>query len=155
MGQSVRVEPGTSPYVDRIRKSSGMKRHAMAPKLNVPPPTQAASLAAWRDESHVIANRTYYREKFAAVLEILGNRPGMQAPQAGFYLWSRTPVDDTEFARELYRQQNLTVLPGRYLSRDTETGNPGHRYIRMALVPPLDECVDAARRIERFLETFS
>ena len=121
----------------------------------MPPPTQAASLAAWRDESHVIANRTCYREKFAAVLEILGNRPGIQAPQAGFYLWSRTPVDDTEFARELYRQQNLTVLPGRYLSRDTETGNPGHRYIRMALVPPLDECVDAARRIERFLETFS
>jgi len=121
----------------------------------MPPPVQAASLAAWRDESHVIANRTIYREKFTAVLEILGARPEVQAPQAGFYLWLRTPVDDTEFARELYRQQKLSVLPGSYLSRDTETGNPGHGYIRMALVPPPDECIDAARRIRSFLETLS
>ena len=121
----------------------------------MPPATQAASLAAWRDEPHVIANRTYYREKFTAILEILGNCPGIHAPQAGFYLWARTPVDDTEFARELYRQQNLTVLPGSYLSRDTETGNPGQRYVRMALVPPLDECVDAAGRIRSFLESIS
>ena len=119
----------------------------------MPPPVQAASLAAWRDESHVIANRTIYREKFAAVLEILATRPEIQAPQAGFYLWLPTPVDDTEFARELYRQQNLSVLPGSYLSRDTENGNPGHGYIRMALVPPLDECIDAARRIRSFLQT--
>ncbi len=112
---------------------------------------QAASRLAWGDEDHVRQNRAEYRAKFDAVLEILGDVLDVQRPEAGFYLWPRTPGDDTEFARELYRQQNVTVLPGSFLSRTVDGENPGAGRVRMALVAPLDECVDAARRIRAFL----
>lgn len=119
----------------------------------MPVPVQLASIAAWEDETHVIANRDQYREKFDAVLEILGDCLDVQRPEAGFYLWPRTPVDSETFARELFRQQNVTVLPGNYLARPTASGNPGDQYVRMALVASLEECIEAAKRIKAFVET--
>ena len=116
-------------------------------------PTQAASIAAWQDEAHVKQNRDWYREKFAAVIEILKPVIAVEQPDAGFYLWLKTPGKDTDFARDLYASQNVTVLPGSYLSRDTEQGNPGEGYVRMALVAPQDECIEAAMRLKEFLET--
>jgi len=112
---------------------------------------QHASIAAWCDEDHVRDNRRLYREKFGAVLETLGGCLDVAAPDAGFYLWPRTPIGDEAFARDLFAQQNVTVLPGRYLSRDVGGANPGADHVRMALVATLDECVEAARRIRQFV----
>ncbi len=108
---------------------------------------QHASIAAWRDESHVVANRALYRDKFRAVLDRLDGKLQLDTPAAGFYLWPRTPVSDLEFARELYRRQQVTVLPGRYLARSAEGFNPGENRVRIALVAPRDECLQAADRI--------
>jgi len=119
----------------------------------MPPPIQAASIEAWQDEDHVIENRRLYREKFSAVLEILAPVMNVSLPEAGFYLWAETPIDDTRFARELFAQQNVTVLPGSFLSREANGVNPGDRRIRMALVAPLEECMEAANRIREFIET--
>ncbi len=116
------------------------------------PPVQAASIAAWQDEQHVIENRARYREKFSRVLEILTPVLAVDAPDAGFYLWPQTPIDDERFARTLFERQHVTVLPGRYLSRDTATGNPGTGRVRMALVAELDACVEAAQRIRNLIE---
>jgi N-succinyldiaminopimelate aminotransferase len=118
-------------------------------------PVQCASLAAWQDEDHVVANRALYRQKFAAVTEILGEALPVTIPAASFYLWPRIHGDDQEFARALYADKNVTVLPGSYLSRDHFGVNPGRGYVRMALVAPLDECVDAAHRIRDFIQTHS
>jgi N-succinyldiaminopimelate aminotransferase len=118
----------------------------------MPPHHQAASICAWRDEAHVRENRRLYRQKFDAVLEILAPVLRVQRPDAGFYLWPRTPLPDTEFARALYAQENVTVLPGSFLSRDTAQGNPGRDRARLALVASLDECVAAAWRIRRYVE---
>lgn len=118
----------------------------------MPPPTQHASIAAWGDEAHVRANRALYREKFAAVLEILGDRLPAPKPAGAFYLWPETPIPDTEFARRLFAEEHVTVLPGSFLSRPRGAEDPGADRVRLALVPPLDECVDAARRIRRFVE---
>ena len=120
---------------------------------SMPPATQTASVSAWNDENHVIENRNRYREKFDRVLQILSATLAPEKPQAGFYLWATTPVADTEFAARLYAQQNITVLPGRFLSRQTPTGNPGENKVRMALVAPLEECIDAANRINNLLST--
>jgi N-succinyldiaminopimelate aminotransferase len=117
----------------------------------LPPATQTASTAAWGDEAHVIENRLLYRDKFEQVLAILSDTLAPQKPQAGFYLWAETPIADTDFAQRLYAEQNLTVLPGRYLARDQGNGNPGENRVRMALVAPLDECLDAAGRINSLL----
>lgn len=114
---------------------------------------QHASIAAWSDEEHVVTNRALYREKFDAVLAILDGVLDVARPDAGFYLWPATPIADTDFARGLYATANLTLLPGRYLSRQIDGLDPGIGRLRMALVPPLDECVDAAGRIRRFVET--
>jgi N-succinyldiaminopimelate aminotransferase len=119
----------------------------------MPLPSQAASIKAWEDEAHVLENRQRYREKFNAVLEILGDALPMTRPEAGFYLWPETPIADTAFARGLFEQQNVTVLPGSFLSREIDGINPGRNRIRMALVAPLDECIDAATRIRSFIET--
>jgi len=117
------------------------------------PATQSASIVAWQDETHVLKNRSLYREKFAAVLSILSPVMNVQLPDAGFYLWAETPISDTEFAQKLFAEHNVTVLPGSYLGRDTANGNPGSNRIRMALVATLDECVDAAYRIRTLIET--
>ena len=112
---------------------------------------QHASLAAWQDEQHVRDNRRMYREKFAAVLDVLDGCLDVAHPDAGFYLWPRTPIGDEEFARELFAQQHVTVLPGRYLSRDVDGFNPGAGHVRMALVASTQECVEAAHRIRQFV----
>ena len=114
---------------------------------------QAASIKAWADEEHVKQNRELYRQKFDAVLKILDGVLDATQPDAGFYLWPRTPVDDDIFARELYARQNVTVLPGRYLSRQAHGVNPGNNHVRIALVAPLDECIDAAQRIRDHVGT--
>jgi N-succinyldiaminopimelate aminotransferase len=119
---------------------------------SMPPATQAASISAWSDEAHVTHNRDLYREKFKAVLEILSPVMNVTMPEASFYLWAQTPIADTEFARQLFEQQNVTVLPGSYLGRDTAEGNPGANRVRMALVAPLDECIEAAKRIRSLIE---
>ena len=109
---------------------------------------QHASIAAWSDEGHVEENRRQYREKFDALVPML--RPVLDAPKpdAGFYLWARAPGgDDETFARELFASTHVTVLPGQYLARDAHGTNPGRGYVRMALVPPLSGCVEAAGRI--------
>ncbi|SDZ88749.1 succinyldiaminopimelate transaminase [Microbulbifer marinus] len=117
----------------------------------MPLPTQYASIAAWQDEQHVRHNRALYREKFASVLEILDGCLDVQQPQASFYLWPRVG-DGEQFARELFRQQNITVLPGAFLAREADGTNPGREYVRMALVATLEECVEAARRIKEFCQ---
>ena len=118
----------------------------------MPPATQDASLRAWQDEAHVVENRRLYREKFSAVTDILAPVLDVQTPPGGFYLWPRTPIDDQEFSRRLYQEQNVIVLPGSYLSRDTAGGNPGKDHVRLALVAAQDECVEAAQRIRNFIE---
>jgi len=115
------------------------------------PSVQHASIAAWRDEAHVCDNRVRYREKFKAVVPML--RPVLDAPEpdAAFYLWARVPGgDDLAFARDLFAATHVTVLPGQYLGREVGGVNPGRGYVRMALVPELKECVEAARRIVEF-----
>ena len=119
----------------------------------MPPAHQAASVRAWQDESHVEENRRLYRAKFDAVMEILGDVLSVTRPEASFYLWPETPIDDAEFARGLFSTQHITVLPGSFLSRETDGRNPGANRIRMALVAPLDECVDAAQRIRAYTES--
>lgn len=113
---------------------------------------QLASIAAWQDEDHVRENRAAYRAKFEAVVPILREVMDVDFPDAGFYLWPETPMDDETFARELSAQQNVHVLPGRYLSRTIDGHNPGENRVRMALVAPLEECVEAANRIVEFVK---
>lgn len=117
--------------------------------------TQLASIAAWQDEEHVKANRELYRQKFAAVIDILSPHLNVSMPQASFYLWPETPIADTDFAQQLFAQQNVTVLPGSFLARDTKAGNPGKNRIRLALVAPLKECIQAAERIKNFTLTLN
>ncbi|SEK66313.1 succinyldiaminopimelate aminotransferase apoenzyme [Atopomonas hussainii] len=119
----------------------------------MPVASQLASIAAWGDEAHVKENRDLYRAKFDAVLEILAPVLDIQRPDAGFYLWPRTPISDSEFARRLYEAEHVTVVPGSYLSREVNGNNPGANRVRMALVAPLAECIEAAQRIRRFVES--
>ncbi len=113
-------------------------------------PVQQASIAAWRDEEHVRANRRLYAEKYRAVLPLVGAPLATEMPDGAFYLWVRTPVDDADFARELQRQYNVLVLPGSFLARDAHGVNPGRNHVRIALVAPLEECVEAMQRIGQF-----
>ena len=113
---------------------------------------QAASIAAWNDEDHVVTNRQMYRDKFAAVTPLLAEVLDVRLPDAGFYLWAAVPGgDDIAFARDLLAQYNVTVLPGSYLARESQGVNPGAGRIRMALVAETAECVEAAERIVRFV----
>jgi N-succinyldiaminopimelate aminotransferase len=114
---------------------------------------QAASIAAWNDETHVLANRELYRRKFAAVTPMLSQVLDVRLPDAGFYLWAGVPGGDDEvFARDLMALYNVTVLPGSYLARHAEGSNPGKGRIRMALVAETEECLEAARRIVEFVK---
>ncbi len=119
----------------------------------MPVQTQLASIAAWSDEEHVQANRQLYREKFDAVLDILTPVMDVQRPDGGFYLWPKTPVDDQQFTRELFAREHVTVVPGSYLSREVHGVSPGAGRVRMALVAPLADCVEAAERIRAFIAT--
>jgi N-succinyldiaminopimelate aminotransferase len=117
--------------------------------------SQLASIEAWNDEQHVIDNRDKYRAKFDAVLQQLEGVMPVSRPDAGFYLWAETPIDDAEFARQLFAQQHITVLPGSFLSRDCAGLNPGKNRIRMALVAELDACIEAAVRIKQFVNNLT
>jgi len=111
------------------------------------PAVQQASISAWNDEAHVAENRRLYREKFDQVTAIVARHLPCPRPDAGFYLWARTPEPDTAFAQRLYREYNVSVLPGSYLARECGGVNPGAGYVRIALVASLEECLDAAQRI--------
>lgn len=112
---------------------------------------QAASVAAWQDEQHVQENRARYREKINAVCEALDGHMRFERPAGGFCLWANCGGDDEIFARGLYARQGVTVLPGSYLARDVAGGNPASGYLRLALVQPLSQCIEAAQRIQAFL----
>ncbi len=118
------------------------------------PAVQAASAAAWNDEAHVEENRRLYREKFATVTPLLQQALKVEEPDASFYLWAQTPVSDTEFAQALYRDYNVTLLPGSFLARQAHGLNPGTNFVRIALVAPLAQCVEAAERIQNLVKTF-
>jgi N-succinyldiaminopimelate aminotransferase len=109
------------------------------------------SVAAWRDEAHVVENRRIYREKFAAVVPILGPLMETGWPDASFYLWAKTPGSDTDFVRDLYAATGVTALPGSFLAREAHGVNPGAGRVRLALVAPKAHCVEAAERIAGFL----
>ena len=119
----------------------------------VPEMVQLASVPAWSDDLHAAENRRRYQEKFDAVVPILAEVMPVARPEAAFYLWLETPIDDEAFTRGLYAAENVLVLPGRYLSRDHAGGNPGAGRVRVSLVAELDECVEAARRIARFVRS--
>ncbi|NBU59560.1 MAG: aminotransferase class I/II-fold pyridoxal phosphate-dependent enzyme, partial [Betaproteobacteria bacterium] len=115
----------------------------------------AASVAAWDDESHVVENRALYAAKFDALLPVLGPVTGVKRPDAGFYLWLPTPVDDETFVRTLLAEENVLLLPGSYLARTAHGVNPGAGRVRIALVAPLKNCIEGATRIARHCERLS
>lgn len=119
----------------------------------MPVHTQLASIAAWEDEAHVRANRDQYRAKYDAVLAILEPVMDVQRPDGSFYLWAKVPGSDADFTRDLFEAEHVTVVPGSYLSREVDGVNPGAGRVRMALVAPLSECIEAAERIRAFLHT--
>ncbi len=119
------------------------------------PVVQQASIAAWGDEQHVIGNRALYRAKFAQVMPMLSPVLDVRLPDAGFYLWAGVGGSDTDFARDLLAQYNVTVLPGSFIGRDSGGSNPGAGRIRMALVAQTAECVEAAQRIVQFVQSRS
>ncbi|MCP1661265.1 succinyldiaminopimelate transaminase [Neisseria perflava] len=111
-------------------------------------PTQRASIAAWNDEEHVIENRRLYQEKFDKVIPILQQVFDVSLPDASFYVWLKVPDgDDLAFTKNLWQKAAIQVLPGRFLARDTEQGNPGEGYVRIALVADVESCVKAAETI--------
>lgn len=113
--------------------------------------TQAISTAAWDDDEHVIRNRATYRDKFTAVIGILEPVLKLNNPPAGFYLWPETPVNEEQFSRNLFLNENVVTLPGTYLARDTLSGNPGNNRVRIALVAEREECIESAERIREFV----
>jgi N-succinyldiaminopimelate aminotransferase len=114
---------------------------------------QHSSICLWNDEQHVKDNRDQYREKFSRVTQILSGKLNVTHPDAAFYLWPETPIDEQDFAQQLFAQQNVTVLPGSYLSRVGNGLNPGTNRVRIALVASVDECVEAANRMIEFIDT--
>jgi N-succinyldiaminopimelate aminotransferase len=123
-------------------------------------PTQLASIAAWNDDAHAATNRRLYQEKFDRVIPILSAVLEVERPADGFYLWTDVQGDDERFARDLFATQNITVLPGRYLSRSSAAGagarehnaGPGAGRIRISLVPSVGQCIEAAERIRTFMQ---
>ncbi len=113
----------------------------------MPQPIQQASISAWRDEAHVLANRQAYNAKYQAVQPAITKAFGVQRPQAGFYFWLNLKQDDQDFAQRLYREENLILVPGSYLARDTPAGNPGRNHVRLALVGELGQCIEGINRL--------
>jgi N-succinyldiaminopimelate aminotransferase len=114
------------------------------------PAIQVASIAAWNDETHVRENRRLYAAKFEQATPVIARRLPTPKPEAAFYLWAKTPIDEIEYARRLYAECNVTVLPGSFLARESGGTNPGRGYVRIALVAAPDEVAQAAARIEQF-----
>ena len=131
---------------------SKFKRYRTYHGCAMPLHHQLASIAAWSDEAHVVENRTLYRAKFDAVTERLSSVLPVSTPEAGFYLWPKTPTSDTVFARDLLRHTNVAVLPGSFLGRSVADVNPGAGHIRMALVATMTETIEAAERICHWLQ---
>jgi N-succinyldiaminopimelate aminotransferase len=136
----------------------------------MPLPTQHASIRAWQDEAHVIENRQLYRAKFVAFIDILSNVCNISKPEASFYVWLKIPLNpplkkgkaegrgissDEAFAQQLFAKENITALPGSYLSRNFAGINPGQNHVRIALVAPLADCIEAAHRIKNFISTLN
>lgn len=127
----------------------------------MPIPTQLASIAAWNEDAHAAHNRRLYREKFERVVPILADVLEVHEPAGGFYLWPDVRGDDERFVRDLFARQNITLLPGSYLARPVAGGgsgeagtgaaNPGAGRVRISLVPSVDVCVEAARRMREFI----
>jgi N-succinyldiaminopimelate aminotransferase len=140
---------GDAAFIERFALYRTYHGSAMSPAI------QAASIAAWNDETHVADNRRMYAEKFTRVVDILKPVLPITMPDAGFYLWVRTPVSDTSFAQNLYRDYNVTVLPGSYLARSAGGVNPGEGFVRLALVANTEETVEAAQRIAEFSRKLS
>ena len=136
---------GDSRWIERFRRYRTYHGCAM------PTHHQVASEWAWSDEIHVIENRARYRDKFNAVLPIISEVMTTPIPEAGFYLWPKTPIDDEAFASELWHRTGVSVLPGRYLARDTPEGNPGAMRVRIALVAERELCVEAVERMAHSL----
>jgi N-succinyldiaminopimelate aminotransferase len=116
------------------------------------PAVQAASAAAWGDETHVAENRHLYREKFDRIVPMLASRLDVRRPEAGFYLWARAPIPDTDFVRRLHAEYNVTVLPGSFLAHEVDGINPGAGFVRIALAAAYDKCIEAAERIAAFCQ---
>jgi len=116
------------------------------------PPTQACSVAAWRDEEHVQQNRALYNQKYASVVPILSTVMTVETPPAGFYLWPDLGIDDEKFTQDMRRYQNIDVVPGSYLARTIDGLNPGSDRCRLALVAPVEQCVEAAERIRYYYQ---
>jgi len=136
----------------RIIKSFLLYRTYHGSAMN--PAVQAASTAAWLDETHVRDNRRRYREKFDAVIPMLKDVLDFDTPDASFYLWARVPGgDDCAFAKSLFEARHVTVLPGSYLAREAKGINPGRGFVRIALVEDFESCVEGARRIADFIRT--
>lgn len=132
---------------EKIIKQFALYRTYQGCAMN--PAVQSASIAAWNDEAHVIENRRLYAEKFNTVTPMLNQVWNTTKPDAAFYLWVQTQQQDTDVAVKLYRDLNITVLPGSFLAREAHGINPGAGFIRMALVASLDECVEAGTRIQQ------
>jgi N-succinyldiaminopimelate aminotransferase len=115
------------------------------------PAVQAASTAAWNEDAHVVENRKLYAQKFKVVTPMLAEVLEVAMPDAAFYLWAKSSIPDTELAVKLYRDLNITVLPGSFLAREAHGTNPGENFVRMALVASYDECLEAANRIKNYL----
>lgn len=138
---------GDAAWIKRFLLYRTYHGSAMSPMI------QAASIAAWNDEDHVIANRAQYRAKFAAVTPVLAEVLDVALPDAGFYLWAAVPDgNDVAFAQQLLAQYNVGVLPGSLLARDAHGINPGAGRIRLALVAEQAECLEAAHRIRSFVK---
>lgn len=129
------------------------KRYRTYHGCALPVQIQQISITAWNDEAHVKANRALYHEKFSKVMPILAPLMELKAPEAGFYLWPKLPIDDEQFTQQLYNHSGVAILPGRYLGRNNPDRNPGERYARISLVASVAECVEAALRIKQFMET--
>ena len=128
------------------------KRYRTYHGASIPSPIQDASAAAWSDEYHCVENRSKYREKFKTVESILSECLSYPKPEASFYLWPKTPINSETFAYELFKQKNVTVLPGHFMSSDKEDHIYGYDRIRMALVPDINDCIDGAIRIREFIK---
>lgn len=124
------------------------------PGAPLPLPVQRVSAFAWADEAHVDASRALYQEKYRIADRVLGNVPGYQPVQGGFFLWLPVPPqlgDGEEAAKRLWARAGIQVLPGAYLARETSHGNPGRHYIRVALVAPADQTEAALSRLRNCL----